>query len=352
MEKKQMEETELKNVDVSFDDGEVIDLTARTTLTPEQVAERKRVAIEERIARKSHVTSKDVVELMKVTPVNPLINERVVVRFIRKPTAFIADKDHVLYGGMHENSKRHLVVPMLKSGSLKNVLTNSEKEFFEEYMGLAPDALSIYRKVDNYWENRQVTLGKEDTILDLSVPDDYIKYKVLLANTEIVARSLEEYNACPKATYEFVLIREEDKNKEMVSEISMKARAYRLLDTISSDRKKMIGAIYLLDHRVISNNISDEELLLLVGTAVEKDTLRFIRAVEDPFFETKVFINNCVDSGLLRRVQDMYFITETNKPLALEGQEPTLEVSAAFLNMPRNQDVLFFLQGRYNDKRS
>lgn len=70
------------------------------------------------------------------------------------------------------------------------MLTNSEKAFLEEYMGLPYNALSIYKKVDNYWENSQVRLTKGETPLDLRDPNDYIKYKILLANKDFIAESL------------------------------------------------------------------------------------------------------------------------------------------------------------------
>jgi len=38
-------------------------------------------------------------------------------------------------------------------------------------MGLEYNALSIYKKVDNYWENNMVRLTKQDNILDLSDPE-------------------------------------------------------------------------------------------------------------------------------------------------------------------------------------
>lgn len=58
-------------------------------------------------------------------------------------------------------------------------------------MGLPYNALSIYKKEDNYWDNYQVRLGKGETPLNLSNPNDYINYKVLLANRDFIAPSLE-----------------------------------------------------------------------------------------------------------------------------------------------------------------
>ena len=61
---------------------------------------------------------------------------------------------------MAENAVRYFTVPKLSSGMYVNVLTDKEKEFLEEVMGLEYNTLSIYKKVDNYWENNMVRLTK------------------------------------------------------------------------------------------------------------------------------------------------------------------------------------------------
>ncbi len=61
-------------------------------------------------------------------PVNCLRNERVIVRFVPRPTAMVHDPRHILYGGMAENATRSFVVPRLSStGMFKNILTDKWK---------------------------------------------------------------------------------------------------------------------------------------------------------------------------------------------------------------------------------
>ena len=64
-------------------------------------------------------------------------NERVTVRFVPRQSGIVTDPRHVNYGGMGENSKRVFTVPkLLSTRTYMNVLTNEEKAFLEEYMGL------------------------------------------------------------------------------------------------------------------------------------------------------------------------------------------------------------------------
>ena len=63
--------------------------------------------------------------------VNPLRNERIIVRYILRPSTMVPNKNHVLYGGMAETAIRRFTVPRLSNGSFKNVLTNSENSSSE-----------------------------------------------------------------------------------------------------------------------------------------------------------------------------------------------------------------------------
>lgn len=145
--------------------------------------------------QQTKTTKKKVIEDIKpeVPYVACLRNETIVVRYIPRESGMITNPKHVFYGGMSENATRTFTVPILESsGRFKNVLTNEEKAYLEEVMGLEYNTLSIYKKDDNFWENYTVRLTKGDTFLDLSDPNDYIKYKVLLANSDFVAASLAE----------------------------------------------------------------------------------------------------------------------------------------------------------------
>ena len=45
-------------------------------------------------------------------PINPLRNEKIIVRFVPKESDSITDRKHVAFGGMMENSIRGFTVPV------------------------------------------------------------------------------------------------------------------------------------------------------------------------------------------------------------------------------------------------
>ena len=155
----------------------------------------------------------------KAPIINCLRNERITVRHIDRQRGMVTNPKHVLYGGMAENAVKTYVVPRLSSGMYVNVLTDSEKSYLEDIMGLENNALSIYKKQDNFWDDSnengisRVRLTKQDNYFNLSDPEDYIRYKILLANKDFIAPSMQVLEDRPKSTYEFVIISEGEEVK-------------------------------------------------------------------------------------------------------------------------------------------
>jgi len=275
-----------------------------------------------------------------------LTNEKVTVKFVPKEGGLVTDPKHILYGGMGLNSHRKIVVPILSSGIYKNVLTNEEKAYLEYIMGLPDNAMSVYKRDENFWENRGVICGKEPFTLDLSNPEDYIKYKILLANDEIVCPNPELLKSKKRATYQFVLIKEGEEANEAWDRLKATQQAFKLLESIGDDRKKLAYVIEAVTGRQVSKAVSTEELGAMVEKTIMDNTKKFINTIQEPYFNTKLFINECIEAGLIRRRNNWYYLTETNQPLCGDKQEPTLNSACEYLNAPKNQELLFTLQAK------
>ena len=188
--------------------------------------------------------------------INCLRKETIIVRFLpRKHGIWGNNPKHVLAGGMAESAIKTFVVPLLSSGAFKNVLTNSEKDYLEYIMGLEPNALSVYKKIDNFWSTategtiNKVMLKKGDNRLDLSNPEDYIRYKILLANNDVVAPSLQALEDKPKATYQFVIIKENDEVDDAQRNMSVTMRCYKEYGKIEDNLDKLRLIVEIIDGR-------------------------------------------------------------------------------------------------------
>ena len=281
--------------------------------------------------------------------INCLRNERVIVKHVPKETGIVRDPKHILYGGMAEGAVRWLTVPRLTSGMYVNVLTNAEKACLEEVMGLEYNALSIYNKVDNFWDNYQVRLTKQDNILNLAEPDDYIKYKVLLINKDIVAPSLQDLEDHPKATYQFVIIHENEESQASKKKMNATMQAYMEFGKIQDNADILRTIIETIDGRPTSKNSKIEFLQEKVGKLIQADARLFVRVATDPLLSTKVLIKKAIEGGLISNRGGMLYLKADGTPLCGDNEEPTLNIAARFLNLPKHQELLFSLQAKLKE---
>lgn len=284
--------------------------------------------------------------------VNCLRNERVIIRHIPKESGMVTNPKHILFGGMAENAVRTFVVPRLSSGMFVNILTDSEKAFLEEVMGLEYNALSIYKKVDNFWDDSnengisRVRLTKQDNYLNLADPEDYIRYKILLANKDYIAPSLQALQDSPKATYQFVIISEGDETKSAKDNMSATMKCYKEFGKIENDINTLRVIVETIDGRPTAPTVKLEFLQGRINTLIQADSKMFLRVITDPMLSTKVLIKRAIEAGLISNRGNYLYLKSDNTPLCEINEEPTLNIAAKFLNAPKNQEIKFALEAK------
>lgn len=293
----------------------------------------------------------------KKEPISCLRNERVVVKFVPRPSSMVQNPKHILYGGMAETAVRNFVVPRLAStGMYKNVLTDNEKEFLEQAMGLEPNALSIYKKKDNFWDDSnpvgigRVTLHKQDNYLDLSNPEDYIKYKILLANKDQIASSLQELEDRPKATYQFVIISENAEAASNLSKMDTTKRCYIEYGKIEDDADTLRTVIELIEGRPISNKVKLDYLQGKVNEYIQRDPRRFLSTIKDELLPAKVLIKKSVEAGLIGKKNDTYYLRQDGSPLCEMNEESTLNNAARYISSVKRQELKYMLEAKVKEQ--
>ena len=291
----------------------------------------------------------------KNTEEKPLINclrsEQVIVRYLPKQSRMVSNPKHVLFGGMAENATRTFVVPMLSSGRYVNVLTDDEKDFLEDIMGLPKNAMSIYKKVDNFWDDTneagisKVTLRKQDNYLNLANVEDYIRYKILIANKDYIAPSLEALETHPKATYQFVILTEESETKSARKGMTILMQCYTAYGKIEDDVDALRIIIETLTGITVHKNTKKEFLQTKINELIQSNSKMFLKIATDPLLQTKVLIRKCIESGLIAHRGNQYYIREGNIPMCEDG-EPTLNVAAQWINLPKNQEIKLSLEAK------
>lgn len=282
-----------------------------------------------------------------------LRNERIVVRHVPKLTGMWGNNPkHILAGGMAEGASRTFVVPRLSSGMFVNILTDKEKAFLEEIMGLEYNALSIYKKVDNFWDDsnengiNKVRLSKQDNYFNLSDPEDYIRYKILLANKDYIAPSLQSLQDTPKATYQYVIISEGEETKTAKDNMSATMRCYKEFGKIEDDFDTLRVIIETIDGRPTSKTVKLEFLQTKANELIQNDSKIFLKVINDPMLSTKVLIKKAIEAGLISNRGNYLYLRADNSPLCEINEEPTLNIAAKYLNSPKHQEVKFALEAK------
>lgn len=301
---------------------------------------------EEPIQKEIKTTRKVYTENDSEEDVSCLRNERIAVRFIPRERSGITNPKHVLYGGMAESATRHYTVPLLASGAYMNVLTNIEKKFLEKIMGVEYNTLSVYKTQDNFWANFSVRVTKQDTFLDLSNPTDYIKYKVLLANKDFICPSLTELEDRPKITYQFVLVGENEDTKTAKNGMSVTMECYKEYGKIENEGSVLRVIVETIETRPLAPTTKLEFLQTRINTLIQSNPKTFLKVVKDPFLPAKVLIKECIEAGLISNRGNFLYVRDGDLPLCNHGEEPTLNVAAKFLNLPKNQALKFTLEAK------
>jgi hypothetical protein len=292
-------------------------------------------------------------EEMGEVKVNPLRNERIYVRWVPKDNGL--PKNHAAFGGKVDGAYVSFVVPVLRStNQYKNILTNAEKDFLEEALGLDYNALSVYKKENNYWDNYTVRIenAKEGLHLDLSDPEDYIKYKVLLANSDFVAPSVQERLDRPKATYQFEMVRESEEDTLETAKMDATMQSYKEFGKIENDLDTMRVLVELLDARPYSANEKAVFLKSRISQLISNDPKKFLAQITDPLLHAKVLIRRGTEVGVLVKRGDYYYLKSDNSPLCDAGENPTLSIAARYLNLPSHQDIKFILESEVGKTRN
>lgn len=283
--------------------------------------------------------------IKKEVEVNPLRNEKVTVRFIRRQRGFVEDPKSPLSYGLADTSQVVFTVPVLSSGVFKNVLTDAEKSFVEKTLGLEDNALSVHKRVNNYWCTstqgciNTVVLTKRGIVLDLNDVNDFIRYKILLANNDRICPSLQDLEENPKPTYMFVLINESQEAKSVGTKANIKYECFVGYGKWKDNADVLKCVIELMDGKKMAPDTKIEHLQSIVTRFIDDDPKRFKEVINDELLEYKALVKTAVEKGLIANRNNFYYLREGNVPLCEEYEEPRLANAAKYLAAPANQDI-------------
>lgn len=263
----------------------------------------------------------------------------VTVKYIKRKKGMASNvgDDHVISGGMLNGSVKKFQAPLLKNNSIANVLTKEEKDHLESLTGLD---LSVY---GDFWYDHQVSLYKDDNLLNLSNPIDYISYKILTFLKNDIAPTWAERNL--KQTYQFVITSSDEELTEKKAGFDNKKEAFKLYGKIEDDKDKLIGVLGLLTNKPISKETTLKWLQTKVEEFIDGKPESFVVLMKDKSLDTKFLINNAIEKGIIVKTGNKYS-TNDGLDLCENGQIPTFENAVTYIDNPKHQDVRSFIEAK------
>jgi hypothetical protein len=282
-----------------------------------------------------------------------LPNKKVTVQIIDKPWGRHRDKSHQMYN-LHPMSDFTICVPKNRLGDLVNPLTEVERKYMENTassgLSFKPGELSVYNdKGKEFWNSKaaKVRLTRNDLVLDLSDPMDYIRYKILLVNTFLIAPSYED--RFKKPSYRFMLVHDEEILSNTISDAEILTEAYTEFGAIKNNPDALKDVLTVLGKKPAKTtklNFLVAEVAKFLET--NKGRTIFLETIKDPNYKLKLLLRKAVAERLVNVSNNKYYL-EGGDPMCLTGKVNNIEGAIEYLDHPSSQDVLLYLKSKITE---
>jgi hypothetical protein len=259
-------------------------------------------------------------------------------------------------GFMFPQAVSYFTVPLDKvTGNIKRVLDNTtprktvqfpnevltEQQFFERVLGypqgyLDPMKWHVHpdgtKTNESYWKKLEgaVKLRNESIELDLSKPEEMIKYKVIESLfTKLIAPSMKEQNR--KQSYRYVVMDIDQVQKEESFRLELELKAIDEFNRINNDIQKMNEILWMKDNKISeSTNIS-----YVKGQCykfAKEQPSEFIAIVQSPYREVKLILLQAIKKGVITRSKEQTYRLRDGYDIG------TMDNALKWLKNPENFD--------------
>jgi hypothetical protein len=182
----------------------------------------------------------------------------------------------------------------------------------------------------------------------LSDPEDYIKYKVLIANKDTVAPSMRDLREHRRATYEYVIIEPNEEFSDSRNKVNNTMKCYEEFGAIKDKFDVLRCIIETIDGRPVAANTKIEFLQGKATDLISSNPKLFLETVTDPLLSTKITIKKALEAGVITKRGDYYYLKSDGSPLCGNNEDPTFTVAAKYLSLPQNQELKFSIEAKMN----
>lgn len=282
----------------------------------------------------------------KVKEVFKLPQETVLVKPNLTNPGWVKNPRHVAFFKL-EGAFDMFTVAMSRNGTLKNPFTDAEKDYLTEVLQLDSKELSVYT-ANSFLRLQNIRLGKDPVKLDLSQPDDFIKYKILLTNTDKVAPSVKDVKK--KGTYKYYIEREADVTSVNKEKGDINKTAWKEYGKMEENKGKLAAFLKVYSRvmgqpaKKIDKSTKLDFLQGQVSAIIEANTKQFAEIVDNPNYDTILLIAEAVEKGIIVAKGTNYFLKGGTDKLG-----SSLIETVSYLNNAMNQELKLTIEQQIKD---
>lgn len=282
----------------------------------------------------------------KVKEVFKLPQETVLVKPNLTNPGWVKNPRHVAFFKL-EGAFDMFTVAMSRNGTLKNPFTDAEKNYLTEVLQLDSKELSVYT-ANSFLRLQNIRLGKDPVKLDLSQPDDFIKYKILLTNTDKVAPSVKDVKK--KGTYKYYIEREADVTSVNKEKGDINKTAWKEYGKMEENKGKLAAFLKVYSRvmgqpaKKIDKSTKLDFLQGQVSAIIEANTKQFAEIVDNPNYDTILLIAEAVEKGIIVAKGTNYFLKGGTDKLG-----SSLIETVSYLNNAMNQELKLTIEQQIKD---
>lgn len=280
-----------------------------------------------------------------------LPNRRLELEPIRRQGAFLPDYHEASF--LFDEAKFTFVVKRdPDTGMYKDPLTSEERAYFESEKSKMPfrgGELNIFNgKENNWWLKQTYKMGKDKKIFNLSNENDYLMYKLLITNTDLIAPTLKDKFL--KGTYKYVFVDVEDVAKDQAKDAYTKIEAFEELGNMKDSSEKLTDFLraYWWDKpgKNVAPNSKKEFLVNQVTDIVDTDTSGFLSIIKDADYDYRVLTEKALLASALDRRKTNYYIPDDPNPIA-----GSLTELIEFFKNKKNQETILQIRARIDNAK-
>ncbi len=246
---------------------------------------------------------------------------------------------------VYAESKRKIGSCFTQSGDIiKGLSFSEEQKLLPSVLGMSHDNVNFFKAVKDFYTELtvEVALGK-GTPLEVELDPqgnptnlmDYIRYKFCLAHP-YVSQHQDELKSKHKY-FIYDTKSEEDKN---YSALEMRKTAYKEFIKLTAKEDKMDHVLRVLG--IDPRSLSSEQKEMKLESSLESEPEAFFEVVTDKHLEDRAFVEQCISTGVIRKVGNTL----------LNGDEnlgDSMEECILFIRDKKNSGVLVTLKARLKE---